>query len=100
MVLTTSTSLQVLAFRDDARLWSLDKWLLGEVAHRYESFAQVYLNEVVHSRNGLNEVERKWLDGEDLRGLRPIQDIHDRLDVLASRSEPLKGLVSQLLALV
>lgn len=85
----------MLEFRDDARLWSLDKWLLGEVSHRYESFAKVYLKEVVYSRNGLNEVERKELDGEDLRGLQPIQDIYGRLDVLASRSESLKGLVSQ-----
>lgn len=87
--------LQVLKFREDARLWSLDKWLLGELSHRYESFAQVYLHQVVHSRTGLNEVKRKELDGEDLRGLRPTEDVHDRLDVLASRSESLKGLVSQ-----
>lgn len=87
--------MQVLKFRDDARLWSIDKWLLGELSHRYESFAQIYLHEVVHSRNGLNEVTRKELDGEDLRGLRPIEDINDRLDVLASRSESLKGLVAQ-----
>lgn len=86
---------QVLRFRDDARLWSLDKWLLSEISHRYESFARVYLNELVHARNGLNEVKRKELDGEDLRGLRPIEDIHNRIDVLASRSETLTGLVSQ-----
>lgn len=91
----TSAFLQVLKFRDDARLWSMDEWLLGELSHRYESFAQVYLHEVVHSRNGLNEMKRKELDGEDLRGLRPIEDIHNSLDVLASRSESLKGLVSQ-----
>lgn len=43
-------------------------------------------------------MKRKELDGGDLRGLRglrPIEDTHVRLDVLAARSKPLKGLVSQ-----
>lgn len=99
MILTRLTSPQVLTFRHDARLWSLDKWLMTEVSHHYESFAEVYLNELMHSRNGLNEVKRKELDGgyttsADLRGLRlRIEDIQDRLGVLASKSERLKGLV-------
>lgn len=93
--LTAALLTQVLTFRDDAKLWSLDKWLLGELSHRYESFAEVYLNDLVYSRNGLNEVERKELDGDDLRGLRPAEDIRARLDVLSSRSERLKGLVAQ-----
>ena len=38
--------LQVLTFRQDERLWSLDQWLLSEVSDRYESFAQVHRNEV------------------------------------------------------
>lgn len=73
----------------------MDKWLLGELSHRYVSFARVYLHEIVHSRNDRNETKRKELDGEDIRGRRPIEDVHDRLDVLASRSESLKGLVSE-----
>lgn len=91
--------LQVLTFREDARLWSLDKWLMTEVSYHYESFAEVYLNELMHSPNGLIEVTRKKLDGRyktsaDLRGLRlRTEYIQDRLDIFASRSERLEGLV-------
>ena len=48
-MLTTSALLQVLKFQDDARLWSVDEWLLRELSHRYEPFARAYLHEVVHS---------------------------------------------------
>lgn len=72
---------------------------MTEVSHHYESFAEVYLNELMHSRNGLIEVKREELDGgyktsADLRGLLlRVEYIQDRFDILASRSERLKGLV-------
>ncbi len=37
---------QVLTFREDPRLWSLDQWLLREVSDKFESFAEAYRNEV------------------------------------------------------
>lgn len=72
---------------------------MAEVSHHYESFAQVYVNELMHSPNGLNKVRRKEMDGgykttADLRGLRiRVENIQDRLHILASRSERLQDLV-------
>lgn len=79
-------ALQVLAFRSDARLWSLDGWLLAEVSHHYFSFADAYL---AHVLDGLRELAQKELEGSkysvDCR-------MQDRLAALCSRSKRLEAL--------
>ncbi|CAM9107786.1 unnamed protein product, partial [Ectocarpus fasciculatus] len=89
---------QASGFQDDARLWSLDEWLLGEMSHRYESFARAYVEKLTRSREEL--VRRDYLTSADSSGrcLRK-EDVQSRLHVLCSRSERLKRLVFRTIAL-
>lgn len=90
--------MQVEGFLDDARLWSLDEWLLGEISHRYESFARAYVEKLTRSREEL--VRREYLTSADSSGpcLRK-EDVQSRLGVLCSRSERLQRLVFRTIAL-
>ncbi|CAN0211377.1 unnamed protein product [Ectocarpus sp. 13 AM-2016] len=84
-------------FLDDARLWSLDEWLLGEISHRYESFARAYVEKLTRSRE---ELVRRHLTPADWSGLcLRKEDVQSRLGVLCSRSERLKRLVFRTIAL-
>ncbi|CBJ26297.1 expressed unknown protein [Ectocarpus siliculosus] len=89
---------QVEGFLDDARLWSLDEWLLGEISHRHESFARAYVEKLTRSREEL--VRREYLTSADSSGLcLRKEDVQSRLGVLCSRSERLKRLVFRTIAL-
>ncbi|CAB1107394.1 unnamed protein product [Ectocarpus sp. CCAP 1310/34] len=84
-------------FLGDARLWSLDEWLLGEISHRYESFARAYVEKLTRSREEL--VRRECLTPADWTGLcSRKEDVQSRLGVLCSRSERLKRLVFRTIA--
>lgn len=93
---------QVLAFRNDGRLWSLDAWLLAEVSHHYLPFADACL---AHVLNGLRELARTELDQEYYNSSTRLAasrlsmgGMRARLRALSCRSERLKGLCQTALA--
>lgn len=99
-LLTMPPPSQVLAIRDDGRLWSLDAWLLSEVSHNYLPFADAYL---AHLLAGLLQLRQKEID----TGCREQptsslafrrKNLSERLAILSSRSSRLGTLCRAALA--
>lgn len=93
--------LQVLVFRDDARLWSLDAELLADVSHYHFTFADAYLAHLLSSQS--NDAMGRLDAGYDVpTNIAPLAveslQVTVRLGTLASRSERLAELCQAALA--
>lgn len=95
------SGLQVLVFRDDVRLWTLDAELLADVSHYNFTFADAYL---AHLLSRLAKDAMGRLDGgcDMSTNIAPLAleslQVTARLGALSSRSERLGDLCQAALA--
>ena len=100
-LLSYTAGLQVLVFRDDARLWTLDAELLADVSHYHFTFADAYL---AHLLSSLSKDAMGRLDGgcDESTNIAPLEaeslQVTVRLGALSSRSERLRELCQAALA--